>query len=239
MDDKFVKQWIDAGSTTLPTLLLIHYKDVGLTDKDLVILIQLKALVDKGDTFPDTEVLAQRLRVSKEEAFSSIHQLINKNVLAIHTVTNDEGKSQDHLSFDLLWEKIFVYLKQKDAEKQSKAEEIQAGELYKMFESEFGRPLSPIEIQTLNMWIDEDHYEPELIQMALREAVLSQVYSLKYIDKILLNWEKKNIRTKEQVEKETRHHREHQQSKKTNKQDSEPSKPVPMYNWLKGLQDKN
>ena len=40
---------------------------------------------------------------------------------------------------------------------------------------------------------------PELIRLALREAVLNQAYSLKYIDRILLAWERKNITTKEQV----------------------------------------
>ena len=39
---------------------------------------------------------------------------------------------------------------------------------------------------------------PELIRLALR-AVLNQAYSLKYIDRILLAWERKNITTKEQV----------------------------------------
>ena len=74
--------------------------------------------------------------------------------------------------------------------------------LYSIFEAEFGRPLSPIEMETLIMWLEEDRYSVELIQLALREAVLSQVYNFKYIDRILLNWEKKNIRTKEQVEKD-------------------------------------
>lgn len=237
MNDELFKQWIDAGQTTLPTLLLMHYRNIGLTNDDLAVIIQLKSFIDTGEGFPDTELLAQRMHLSKEEAFSSIHQLMNKKVLTIETATNDEGKSQDHFSFDLLWEKLFVYLKQEETKQQTQEEEIQAGELYKLFESEFGRPLSPIEIQTLNMWIDEDQYAPELIQMALREAVLSQVYSLKYIDKILLSWEKKNIRTKEQVQKESKHYRERQQTREMDSQKSQPSKPVPMHNWLKGLKD--
>ena len=41
-----------------------------------------------------------------------------------------------------------------------------------------------------------------MIQFALREAVLNQAYSLNYIDRILLSWERKNITSKEQVEEE-------------------------------------
>lgn len=72
-------------------------------------------------------------------------------------------------------------------------------QLYQGFEKEFGRPLSPIELEMIGQWLNTDHYSPELIRLALREAVLNQAYSLKYIDRILLAWERKNITTKEQV----------------------------------------
>jgi len=41
-----------------------------------------------------------------------------------------------------------------------------------------------------------------LIQLALKEAVLSQAYSLKYMDRILLSWERKNLKTAAQVQRE-------------------------------------
>ena len=109
--------------------------------------------------------------------------------------------------------------------------------LYTIFEKEFGRPLSPMEMETLVMWVEQDKYSPELVQMALREAVLSQVYNFKYIDRILLNWEKKNIRTKDQVEKESQRFRD-QTSKNISPADTGgtgKSEPVPMINWLKDL----
>ncbi len=36
----------------------------------------------------------------------------------------------------------------------------------------------------IGQWLNTDHYSPELIRLALREAVLNQAYSLKYIDRI-------------------------------------------------------
>ena len=38
----------------------------------------------------------------------------------------------------------------------------------------FGRPLSPIELEMIGQWLNTDHYSPELIRLALREAVLNQ-----------------------------------------------------------------
>lgn len=60
---------------------------------------------------------------------------------------------------------------------------------------EFGRNLSPIENADNRKLDRHDHYPLELIESALKEAVLNRVYSLKYIDRILLAWEKKNIRS--------------------------------------------
>ena len=72
--------------------------------------------------------------------------------------------------------------------------------LFQKIEVEFGRPLSPIEQQTIQAWIVDDHYSVPLIMLALKEAVLNQAYSLKYMDRILLNWEKNNIKTPEQLQ---------------------------------------
>lgn len=240
MDNRIIKEWLNAGEMTLPRMLLIHYRDIGLTNDDLVVIVQLKSFIDEGIFFPNSADLSERLKVSRDEAFQIMHRLIKKDVLEIQTVTNEEGKAQDQLSFELLYEKLFVYLKQQDNEEVEKEQEIQEKDLYSLFEKEFGRPLSPIEIQTLNMWIDEDSYSPELIQMALREAVLSQVYSLKYIDRILLNWEKKNIKTKSQVLQESKKHRERQESKEKSDSSQKPdssSKPVPMHDWLQGYRN--
>ena len=226
-------KWIKAGQTLIPNPLLMHYKDLGLTNTDLVVLIQLLSLVENGQRFPDSQLLAERLDVSREEAYKAIHQLMTKKIITIETSINEEGKTQDEFSFDLLYEKL-VYLQEEQSKTVKKEkEELSSKDLYRLFEEEFGRGLSAIEIQTLDMWLNEDDYPIELIEAALREAVLSQVYSLKYIDRILLTWEKKNIRTKEQVEKESRRHRQNQSINSSDSENDDEEKPVPMYNWLK------
>lgn len=59
-------------------------------------------------------------------------------------------------------------------------------ELAKLLEREFGRMLSPMEIELAGIW--SQSYEYDDIVDAIKEAVLSDVKNLKYIDKILLNW---------------------------------------------------
>lgn len=237
MNKQLLFEWISSGTLSVPNYLLKHYKKIGLDNNDLVTLLQLLSLVENGQRFPDSQLLADRLDITREDAFKAIHQLITKKVLTIETKADEEGKTVDEFSFDLLYDKLSALLVQTKENEESEKEVLASKNIYQLFEQEFGRSLSAMEIQTLNMWIEEDKYKPELIEMALREAVLNQVYSLKYIDRILLSWEKKNIRTKEQVEKESKRFRK-SQSNDNSKEKSDPNEtPVPMYNWLKDKLD--
>ena len=57
-----------------------------------------------------------------------------------------------------------------------------------------------MEYEIINGWLDLDYTE-ELIICALKEAIYNGTTSLRYIDRILLEWHKKGIKTKEDVEK--------------------------------------
>lgn len=235
MSNELLMQWIEAGQTEVPTLLLKYYRKLGLSNDELVLVMQLKSHMDRGDYFPDLDGIAQAMDISKNNAFKAVHQLMQKKLLSIETKQDDKGVTEDAYSLTLLWEKLMVLMKQKETVAEVKQEEKDEKNLYSIFEAEFGRPLSPIEIDSLIMWTEEDNFSAELIQLALREAVLSQVYSFKYIDRILLNWKKKNIRTKEQVEKESQRFRDYTATTNQAQLDEnadDTSGPVPMINWL-------
>ncbi|WP_080489674.1 Lin1244/Lin1753 domain-containing protein [Lactiplantibacillus plantarum] len=75
------------------------------------------------------------------------------------------------------------------------------GDIFKDIEAEFGRGLSPIEMETVSSWFDKDNLDPDIVFLALREASLNQAYSIKYMDRTLLNWQKRNLRTATEIEK--------------------------------------
>lgn len=234
MSLSLVQKWMKFGDTTISNVLLAHYRQLGLTSSQLLLIIQLKSLMDSGNDFPDIEIIAQRMQLPTAKVFTAIHDLIQQKYLTIETSIDKEGKSQDNYRLDLLWERLATLLGQEERTTQKAEQQLTEKDLFNRFESEFGRPLSPMEIQTIGMWLDEDKYEVDLIEMALREAVLSQVYNLKYVDRILLNWEKKNIKTKAQVVQESKRRRNHQsnvqQSTSANETTVKPK--VPLYNWL-------
>ena len=76
--------------------------------------------------------------------------------------------------------------------------------IYSITEQEFGRLLSPSEIEELSFMIDENKFE--LVEAAIRETRLSGVTNLKYTAGILRNWRDKNITTIEQVKAEKERH---------------------------------
>lgn len=60
--------------------------------------------------------------------------------------------------------------------------------LYDVFESEFDRPLSTVEMEKISEW--NRTTDKKLIMLALREASAYQKKSFAYIDKILSEWKK-------------------------------------------------
>ncbi len=74
---------------------------------------------------------------------------------------------------------------------------IDSNNIYKIVEEEFGRPISPMEMQVIDSW----NFPAEMIKLAIKEAVTSNNCAIKYIDKILYNWEKKGIKSVADAEK--------------------------------------
>lgn len=71
---------------------------------------------------------------------------------------------------------------------------INNSNLYKYIESNFGRTLSPIEIEEISKWEDN-----ELTRHAIQESLLNQVRSIKYIKRILQNYASLGIKNLSQV----------------------------------------
>lgn len=67
-----------------------------------------------------------------------------------------------------------------------------------VFEKEFGRPLSPFEFETLKSWLDD--FNDELIKHALKEAILGQNRSFKYIQGILTRWKGEGVKCVQDAE---------------------------------------
>lgn len=219
--------WLASGQTVIHNSLLHHYATIGLDETELIFIIQMQSYLDQSVFFPNMAEIANRMGRREADIFSILHSLIQKNIISISTEKDDQGKVVDRYSLLPLYKKLQELLSRKKGQFEEKQQSIN---LLEIFQQEFGRLLTPIEMQTIGEWLDRDHYSQDIILEALREAVLNQKYSLKYIDRILLSWDKKNIRSSSQAKQETKRFA-HSQYKEPNPTDDE-EELIPLFNWL-------
>ena len=199
MEDAVFNQFVDSGSTSINNLILKNYHKLGMTEQDLIVYLGLSMYAQKGVTFPMAKDLADDTGMDEASIYTIIQGLIKLGVIELKTIV-DHHQQRDIYSLTPIYHRLKNLLQQEhDSDKQNKLMS-DTEELFKKIEVEFGRPISPIEQEQIHQWIDDDHYSIELISLALREAVLNQAYSLKYMDRILISWEKSNIKTAEQLQ---------------------------------------
>ncbi len=198
------------GTTTFSNGLLAYYPQLKIDDAEMIVIIQLEMFAQKGNFFPTDEQLAANTNLSVSEITALIQKLIEQNFLSIDQISDKSGKIGNKYNLDQLYNQLDVLLKDKIKSGNKKAgnnsstssvDNSPLTQLVRQFEIEFGRYLSPIEREEIASWLNVDHYDPVLIKMALREAVLAQAYSLKYVDRVLLNWQRHNLKTSSEVQK--------------------------------------
>ncbi|AUI71232.1 DnaD domain protein [Companilactobacillus alimentarius] len=199
MEDELFNKFVDSGSTSINNLILKNYHKLGMTEKDLIVYLALSMYGQKGNTFPMAKDLADDTGMDEASIYTIIQGLIKLGIIELKTIM-DHHQQRDIYSLTPIYHRIQSLLQQEQQSDKQHKLMSDTEELFRKIEVEFGRPLSPIEQEQIHQWIDDDHYSVELIDLALREAVLNQAYSLKYMDRILISWEKSNIKTAEQLQ---------------------------------------
>lgn len=197
MNNNFFDTYLHAGCTSISNLLLAHFHDVGMNNNELLVYLQLLAFAQQHNYFPDIAEIARRLSQSSRNIYAVLDQLQRDGFIKVILV--GDSKPQ-HKEYDLSG--VFYKLAQASTQTPTFQEVNERQKTFDDIEAGFGRPLSASEMEVIARWFDDDHYTPELIELALQEAVLNQAFSVKYMDRVLLNWEHRNIHTKAEVQKE-------------------------------------
>ena len=172
----------------IPNYFIKYYKKFDLENNELLMLIYLLNCNEK--LILDNKKISKDLYLEENEVLNIISSLVEKNYISIEMSKNN-GIIEEYISLDLFYEKINSYLIENDKKDNS-------SDIYSKFEKEFGRTLSPVEYETISKWI-ESNIPLELIEAALKEAILSGVNSIRYIDKILFEWNKKGYKTSSDI----------------------------------------
>jgi DNA replication protein len=233
MNKNMMLSWMKAGHLSVPKLLIKHYHQIGLDEKQFVVLLHVYMSTEEGCLFPTPEDLGENLSFTPNQCGELLSQLLTRGYLQIEQFQDESNIRFETYSFDCLWEKLIYFLFEEEEKVMETQKESEEKNSYSLFEQEFGRPLSPIECETLKMWIDEDGHSFVLIKAALREAVVSSKLSFRYIDRILFEWKKNGIKTLEQAKTYGEKFRKTQQQKPRNPSEKRgQAASYPAYNWL-------
>lgn len=206
-----LQSFLTAGETPVSNLLLHHYHEINMTTGELMVYLELKSYIDRGEANPAIDRIATHLGTSEHQVYELLHQLTHKGLVAQRLHRQPDGKEEAYYDFSPLYDQL-VKVVGPEVTKVGRQERVAPRQrLFASLQVEFGRPLSPLEMQTVNQWLDEDHTPVAMVKLALKEAVLTGHYNFKYIEGILRRWRQDHLTTPEQVEADQRRFEEQQE----------------------------
>lgn len=206
---------LEKGAVSVPYLLLQWYARLGLTEADMMLLIHLTAFKEKEQKdFPTIEEIQSRMDLAPEQVIASIQKLIGEGWISIdEAIDPDTDIQYERYNLTGVYQRLSnVYAdwarNHSGAHKADRSpasiepavvsEDVPSEiRLFDVFEKEFGRPLSPMECETISGWLDKDQYSHDLIIAALKESVFAGKVHFRYIDRILLEWARNRVKTPE------------------------------------------
>lgn len=208
------------GSTSIPNLLLKYYKNIGISDEEMFLIILLLRIKDEDkDCFPSPEKLATFMTTPIQLIKSILTSLVEKEIIILDQYWNEQTDQGFYIyRYEALYEKLSEFWACEKCKELQKGRvrpkvptcleetavtmesDLSASLVFRSFQREFGRLLTSIEIEQIKQWLDEDDFAPELINEALKKSVLLGKLNFKYVDKILLEWKKNNLRTLKEIQ---------------------------------------
>jgi len=167
--------------------LSAHLIEVAVKNKlslhEFLLLMYFEDVEDK--TF-DVEKIAKMLSLEEKDVLFAFNELLSHNLIELDASKDNANKYCEEISLVPFYKEIC----DKKVKKQKKEEKEN---IFDVFQKELGRNISPMEYEIINAWLEKG-FSTELVIGALEEAVYNGVSSLRYIDKILYEWQKKGYK---------------------------------------------
>lgn len=137
---------------------------------------------NQGDYPVDVNRISKATGIDNKNILDALNSLVEKNIIELLSEKDESGKLVDKVSLDKFY----------DVE--SKKEIKTNNEFFELFQKNYGKVLSGMDFELINAWLASGFTEENILS-ALNEANNSGVTSLKYIDKILFEWNKRGFKT--------------------------------------------
>ena len=210
MNSSFLEQYVKAKDYVLRKELFPLIWEYKLNLEEVLLLIYF--MNEDVPTF-DVEQINKITMISVNKILDSFTSLTNKGLISIDVIKENSGV-KEVVNLDPIYKCMIDGLMKNN-------KKVVNNNIFEKFEKEFSRTSSPMEYEIINDWLDKNISE-ELILGALKEATYNGVNNLRYIDKIIYEWNKKGFKNMEDV---NNHLRNRNTSDKSVKEISD-------YNWL-------
>lgn len=210
MNSSFLEQYVKAKDYVLRKELFPLIWEYKLNLEEVLLLIYF--MNEDVPTF-DVEQINKITMISVNKILDSFTSLTNKGLISIDVIKENSGV-KEVVNLNPIYKCMIDGLMKNN-------KKVVNNNIFEKFEKEFSRTLSPMEYEIINDWLDKNISE-ELILGALKEATYNGVNNLRYIDKIIYEWNKKGFKNMEDV---NNHLRNRNTSDKSVKEISD-------YNWL-------
>lgn len=209
------------GNMVVPIYLLKHYKDLKLELNEFIFMMYLYNL--GNNILFDPDKICNDLNIDLSIVMNYIGTLTDKGFVKVDVLKNEKGLMEEVLILDDFYNKLSLMSISDD----KKEKDSSQSNIFEVIEKEFGRTLGTIEIEIIKAWL-ENNIDEDLIKEALKEAVYNGVSNLRYIDKILYEWGKANIKSVEDVEE----HRKKRNVKRDKDSNSDIDIDIVDWNWF-------
>lgn len=207
-----MKEILEDKKYIIDSLFLKNMADMQLSLNEFLLLIYL---INDEEKIFDINKIVKSIYIKESATLEAFNSLIEKKFISIDSIKNDKGKIMEVINL----EGLYAFF---DDKMKKELVEIKKEDIFSIFEKEFGRTITAMEYEIINAWMEKDFSE-EMILAALKEAVYNGVTNLRYIDKILYEWQKKGIKSAQDIDN-------YLKNKVKNKNSKE--KELFDYNWL-------
>lgn len=154
--------------------ILDHFDKLSLSCEECMLILLIDFMNEHNIPIAHG-ILANKMKLDEAQIDNLLSRLTQKGYLSI---------AYDNKKIAFLIDGVF---EERSADKTMNFDRS----LFEVFEEEFARPLSQPEMQRLSDWLKQ--YEQKLILYALREALMYNKRSFDYIERILIEWKKRNF----------------------------------------------
>lgn len=173
--------------------------DKELRANEKLLFGEISALTDsKGECYASNNYFANLYEVVPSAISRWIKDLEKKKYIEIEYIRENKEIKQRKIKIIGIHKCEQGYSQKVKGNKEEEYKEInKESNIFELVEKNIGRSISPIEYEVINKW----DYDPKVIELAIRESILNNAKTIKYMDRVLFNWEQNGIKTEEDAKR--------------------------------------